>query len=84
MTGWQPMETAPKDGTRILAYVSRKADEANICEIWWEPEYAYDNWCVFFGWWDDDWDLCHEPIAWMPKPPPPPRDFTADTQEDQK
>ncbi len=68
---WHPMDTAPKDGTRILAYVSSKDDEANICEIWWEPDYIYDDWGRTLGGWDDDWDLSHKPKAWMPRPEPP-------------
>lgn len=68
---WQPMTAAPKDGTRILAYVSSKTDEPNICEIWWEPDYLECDYGRSIGGWDDDWDLNHQPKAWMPRPSPP-------------
>lgn len=37
MTEWQPIETAPKDGTHILAYM-----ENAVIEAWWEDT-SYGN-----------------------------------------
>ena len=34
---WQPIETAPKDGTRILAFM-----EGGIIETWWD-DMSYGN-----------------------------------------
>ena len=55
---WQPIETAPKDGTAILTY--RKPFMA-VAE--WMPE--YNNWCVVDG--CDIINVTH----WMPLPPSP-------------
>ena len=58
---WQPIETAPKDGTFILVAVS--GDFAlHIMLVWW-----IDGWC---------WDMTNTPIVgepthWMPLPEPP-------------
>lgn len=66
MTGeWQPIETAPRDGTRVLLYV---------------PPYGAmcgHNSFNLFGSMDHRWH-CHscldrgaKPTHWMPLPPPP-------------
>jgi Protein of unknown function (DUF551) len=60
MSTWQPIETAPKDGTRILI-TSNWTDYANKplgCEV---------------GRWDGfQWVACEkEPTHWMPLPEPP-------------
>lgn len=58
---WQPLETAPKDGTHIL-----------IC---CKPDAVYE--CGRIGvdvWYHNRWLISThplEPIAWMPLPPPP-------------
>ena len=66
---WRPIETAPKDGTRILAYgkgpyghvewFTSQWDKSQSCWVS-EPneatEYNYED--------------CH-PTHWMPLPPPP-------------
>lgn len=60
-TEWQPIETAPKDGTHVLAY-----DGSNMTTVKWDRDYwalieqgyyAEDN-----EWW---------PTHWMPLPKPP-------------
>lgn len=63
MSEWQPIDTAPRDGTEILicdavtTYTPYRAYPAL-----WEPEY---------GWRDPDWDGGYDPTHWMPMPPPP-------------
>ena len=62
---WQPIETAPKDGRRILAYSKEYGVQVTG---WW---YRNDNPAIG-GWWiafsDGDYtDLTH----WQPLPEPP-------------
>lgn len=72
MSEWQPIETAPKDGTHILLHV-----DGSVIEGWWyQPN--YDGGVA-------DWNVesvpshgcgcCSEenpdPIAWMPLPAAP-------------
>lgn len=68
---WRAMKSAPKDGTRILAYVPSGPGEPSVFEVWWEPDYVEDELGVTFGGWDDDFDCNHAPSAWMPMPEPP-------------
>lgn len=64
MTEWRPIESAPKDGTRILAYLG--ADYIEIAywresptqSCWWIDAHAPPQWT---------WDI----KAWMPLPAPP-------------
>jgi hypothetical protein len=73
MSGWQPIETAPKDGTRILAYWPDIYGHSNSCQVetWFGPRgVGYEDdlcWQSPFEWggWGSD------PTHWMPLPPPP-------------
>jgi len=68
MTEWQPIETAPKDGTRILAYgVCGYEDVAGIATVKWhrgswvcDPNEATEY----------DYEEC-KITHWMPLPEPP-------------
>lgn len=64
---WQPIETAPKDGTNILLFIPE-----------WRPEYqrVVGHWGrSFFGekWFDNVGmkALSCRPSHWMPLPEPP-------------
>lgn len=66
MTDWQPIRTAPRDGTPILAFHPAEgfAPITSIDVIWWE------------GGEDNGWLLNGEPLVdaathWMPLPDPP-------------
>ncbi len=57
---WQPIETAPKDGTRVLLYEPR--DDEHMIEVgfwdydsWYGPVHVYTIW----------------PTHWQPLPTPP-------------
>jgi hypothetical protein len=79
--GWRPIETAPKDGTRVLLW-------PHNCVGWWE--FGDDQWMVLAIPLNedhtiaDDWrepsaltfcvyadQLGREPLLWHPLPPPP-------------
>ena len=58
---WQPIETAPRDGTRILA---------------WRPNWKESQAVVYWNSDFQDWETClgtvfHDCTKWMPLPPPP-------------
>jgi hypothetical protein len=61
---WQPIETAPKDGTSIIAAQAGTAADCGV--IAWDTD---------FGRWMDLMDDYDEPnwlpTHWMPLPPPP-------------
>lgn len=85
---WQPIETAPKDGTEILAYRS----DCGVFMIRWTSPDAFlsekeiaasrlsDDDLFTEGWYFADWlhgDLLMDreiPTHWMPLPPPPKSD----------
>lgn len=67
---WQPIETAPKDGTRIILGYSG----SHSCEGFWMDDPSRNYW-EDIGWFDSDSDvLCEhprKPTHWMPLPKPP-------------
>jgi len=68
--GWQPIGTAPKDGTRILVWV-RDGSRGGWYEVacWWEVPPSDGAWVSPV----DDWvenTLAHI-THWMPLSPPP-------------
>lgn len=77
MSAWQPIETAPKDGTGILY-----ADRSGYVGItYWTSCDVYSRTAGYqkqMGWFDCDDDGItrplvgdYEPTHWMPKPDPP-------------
>lgn len=66
--GWQPIETAPKDGTEILAYGYARCDGSRYANgqhiAWWDAE---------LGWTGRDPDdrVTLHPSHWQPLPIPP-------------
>ena len=65
---WQPIESAPRDGTKIL--VSRRERDGFWIEIAFFSEYAIP----FFRrptWFGARFALCFKPTHWMPLQPPP-------------
>lgn len=62
---WQPIETAPRDGTPILAY-GVGCGPAPYAAIAWEP--VHESWaCCWDNWPLEDYAATH----WMPLPEPP-------------
>lgn len=74
MTEWQPIETAPKDGTSILAFMPDAAEQFRIMPI----EMLDFNDGDGPQWWQADVDDGHPlevtPTHWMPLPQPPEQD----------
>ncbi len=61
---WQPIETAPKDGTRILVYRPGKHNHPAVGVDFWQVGHApYDVW------WHSPSN--GQPTHWMSLPPPP-------------
>lgn len=62
-TGWQPIETAPKDGTQIIIAVA--GDEYEPGWAWWSA--------LRRAWFIPNTSIAYqmEPTHWMPLPPPP-------------
>jgi len=60
--GWQPIDTAPKDGTRVLLYDPYNGvGDGYYCNIrWWHYECGDD-------WYSEEWNPTH----WMPLPTTP-------------
>lgn len=62
---WQPISTAPEDGTSILAYTAEGQCEASWHGLWVQsPCYATYDGCGAA-------DLLCDPTHWMPLPPEP-------------
>ncbi len=74
--GWQPMETAPRDGTLVLLF------DPEVVWIDWDAEDERGNVPkvpkpMYVGWWRGCWELAHysafsfRPTHWMPLPEAP-------------
>ena len=62
--GWHPIETAPKDGTPILACcVHRKLRLGQHSVVWWRAEFG--------DWYTPNIQPFHAPTHWQPLPPLP-------------
>jgi hypothetical protein len=73
---WQPIETAPKDGTHIIGYDPSDSIYAGVKGIHWIPEEKrmFDGHEITRkGYWAKSvHDCCVEkPTHWMPLPKPP-------------
>jgi hypothetical protein len=74
MTDWQPIETAPRDGTEILA-LEVDVDRLSYAVVTWEQGEGGPG--LEFGEWRDMGDIGaagmyeFEPQWWMPLPEPP-------------
>jgi hypothetical protein len=78
---WQPIETAPKDGTRVLVWGEPSGhegeDEHRVVSAWWgrlvagqQEDENGEGWrfCSFDGgYYGEVYDATH----WMPLPEPP-------------
>jgi hypothetical protein len=67
MTGWQPIETAPKDGKAIIAWPVY-SEPHSVATVRWETmKRIPGRWSVAGG----SWPAPRTPTHWMPLPEPP-------------
>ena len=67
MTKWQPIETAPKDGTIILVAIEHSNGPLLHDIVWWND---YRDYWESAGY-DWKYDEVEHIFHWMPLPPPP-------------
>ncbi len=65
---WQPIETAPTDGSRILA--GSKPDQW-VCCAYYETDKGHEGWREDGTHWTDATDGSVNPTHWQPMPEPP-------------
>jgi len=78
MSEWQPIETAPRDGTEILLCRAYDAAGKTIKPLgifaqvaaWWADESDEGEWVVYCSMVREP-TLHFEPTHWMPLPDPP-------------
>ena len=65
---WQLIDTAPKDGTRIILYRPSQEDETPVIGRWERPASGQRR-----GQWDYPYENNYKPhpTHWMPLPEPP-------------
>lgn len=68
---WQPIETAPRDGTPVLVANAKGA----MTTARWEKEdcgtFVYEAWYLLFGGLNAEETEIEWPTHWMPLPAPP-------------
>jgi hypothetical protein len=64
--GWQPIATAPKDGTWILVWANHAGVEKRADVLHWSDEWDGST----FGWCNDEY-MVGGVTHWQPLPPPP-------------
>ena len=72
MSSWQPIETAPKDGTEIVG-LRLRTKQARVCS-WRDTRNYYHpvfGRCNTDTWWMDDTGEIFDPTHWQPLPEPP-------------
>lgn len=72
-SGWQPIETAPKDGTRVDLYGSRSGKPRRFTNAWWAEDCWGGQLLGTHSWCFDQRDVYgkFEFTHWMPLPAPP-------------
>lgn len=83
---WQPIETAPKDGTHILIYtvdhpgpVPARDMPARVTAFWYAP---YGEWHLVMAWgYEAENQVYGVPTHWQPLPDPPKPALTLDIEK---
>jgi len=63
VAGWQPIETAPRDGTAVIMYHTRLDNRCDVHKAWWDGECWRG-----YGW---SYPEFSQPTHWMPLPAAP-------------
>ena len=78
MSKWQPIETAPKDGTKILVYKNKIRFGSNEYDHFYFGLNVYDHYIEIAYWTDYGCKIDafaplfdKDPTHWMPLPEPP-------------
>ncbi len=70
MSDWQPIETAPKDGSDLLISDGKTVSQGGwISQIDQGADYEGQSCAPSAGWWSVNCDT--NPTHWMPMPEPP-------------
>ena len=64
---WQPIETAPKDGTSFLAAIPWEGEPLEILRMRWDEIACLFGDATYAPFIEDQ----EQPTHWMPLPPPP-------------
>ena len=64
MGEWQPIETAPKDGSRVLTYSLGLVGTGRYIT-------KFGSYSDRMFWYSDQLDRSYEPTHWQPLPEPP-------------
>jgi hypothetical protein len=67
---WMPIETAPRDGTRILTWDGIRVREVSWWDAWYGDE-RIPGWMIANS--DEEYGHYVNATHWMPLPSPPPR-----------
>jgi hypothetical protein len=70
MSEWKPIESAPRDGTKIIVFVPDAKYHEQVGEASWLD--SYEEW----RWANNSCSCCWgemagKPVMWQPLPPPP-------------
>lgn len=72
MREWRPIDTAPKDGTPILAFIPDADPEERIYVLRWDKHYAGDGpWLYRWTEAGGEGYQTYAPTHWMPLPAAP-------------
>lgn len=82
MTQWQPIESAPKDGTEIIVIHCTHYDAglgtivdgpftASFCNDEWQSSWDGEEVAEYMDWSGTDYKSIMDPTHWMPLPSPP-------------
>jgi hypothetical protein len=73
MSEWQPLDTAPEDGTRVLFYDPRRGmREGNMPKGYSPGTWTFKQFSPRKAWWTGrEFYDSYTPTHWMPLPAPP-------------